>query len=62
MQEFVYYAPTEIIFGKNAESQTGKEIRKSKLEFDDLKKIANALNISLEDAKKIIYDMGDCLL
>ena len=41
---------------------TGKEIRKSKLEFDDLKKIANALNISLEDAKKIIYDMGDCLL
>lgn len=28
MQEFVYYAPTEIIFGKNAESQTGKEIRK----------------------------------
>ena len=41
---------------------TGKEIRKSKLEFDDLKKIANALNISLEDAKKIIYDIGDCLL
>lgn len=28
MQEFVYYAPTEIIFEKNAESQTGKEIRK----------------------------------
>ena len=28
MQEFVYYAPTEIIFGKNAEGQTGKEIRK----------------------------------
>lgn len=41
---------------------TGKEIRKSKLEFDDLKKIANALNISLSDAKKIIYDIGDCLL
>ena len=41
---------------------TGKEIRKSKLEFDDLKKIANALNISLEDAKRLVYENGDCPL
>lgn len=41
---------------------TGKEIRKSKLEFDDLKKIAKALDISLEEAKKLIIDKGSCLL
>ena len=37
---------------------TGKEIRKSKLEFDDLKKIAKALDVSLDEAKKLIFDTG----
>ena len=28
MQNFTYYAPTEVIFGKNAEERTGKEVKK----------------------------------
>lgn len=28
MQSFEYYAPTEIIFGKGAEAQTGKAVKK----------------------------------
>lgn len=28
MQNFVYYAPTEIIFGKNTEKETGKIVKK----------------------------------
>ena len=28
MQEFIYYAPTEVVFGKDAEKKTAAEVRK----------------------------------
>lgn len=34
----------------------GKNIEKSKLEFDDLKKIAQALNMSISDVRKLVKD------
>lgn len=35
---------------------TGKYIEKSKLEFDDLKKIAKALDMSISDVRKLVRD------
>ena len=28
MQEFIYYAPTEVVFGKDAEKKTAEEVKK----------------------------------
>ena len=27
MQEFIYYAPTEVVFGKDAEKKTAEEVK-----------------------------------
>ena len=35
---------------------TGKNIEKAKLEFEDLKKIAKALDMSIEDVRKLVRD------
>ena len=35
---------------------TGKNIEKAKLEFEDLKKIAKALDMSIEDVRKLVMD------
>ena len=35
---------------------TGENVEKAKLEFDDLKKIANALDMSIADVRKLVRD------
>lgn len=37
-------------------TSTGKNIEKAKLEFEDLKKIAKALDMSIEDVRKLVMD------